>query len=182
MKILKLNKAGAPTNWISSQEACTLLAKEMVLWQMGCVANTLHGGTQRATGQRSFFDLPAIIAVEGAVHEKRVPQISNRILFARDQYTCMYCGNTFQECDLTCDHVIPTSRGGENGWTNCVTACRRCNHAKNDQTPEEWGHKLIAVPFAPVLFEYFYLSQRKVLPDQFEYLKGGFKNLKRDAA
>lgn len=182
MKILQLNKAGSPVDWITLQEAATLMAKEMVLWQLGAVANTLHGGTQRATGNRSFFDLPAIIATEGKVHDKQVPAMSNRVLFARDDHTCLYCGQQFRSDELTCDHVIPKSKGGSNSWTNCVTACKRCNHAKNNQTPEEWGTPLLAVPFTPVLFEYFYLSQRKVLPDQFDYLSKGFKNLKREAA
>lgn len=160
------------------------MAKDMVLWQMGASANTLHGGIQRATGNRSFFDLPSIIAVEGRVHDKHVPRISNRILFARDEHTCLYCGTQHKIAEnLTCDHVIPTSRGGSNEWTNCVTACKRCNHAKNDRTPEEWGQELLAVPFEPVLFEYFYLLQRNVLPDQYDYLKGGFKNItKKDIA
>ena len=37
--------------------------------------------------------------------------------------------------------------------------------------------KLLAVPFAPNLFEWFYLSNRKVLIDQMDYLKTRFTNV-----
>ncbi|AET72509.1 HNH endonuclease [Synechococcus phage S-CBP42] len=46
---------------------------------------------------------------------------------ARDGYQCVYCGSTD---NLTIDHIRPRSKGGPTTDTNCVTACRSCNHAK----------------------------------------------------
>jgi hypothetical protein len=57
-------------------------------------------------------------------------------VFARDDYTCQYCGA--RGVSLHCDHVIPVSRGGPNDLDNLVTACKRCNQAKYNRTPEEW--------------------------------------------
>ena len=49
---------------------------------------------------------------------------------------CAYCGRPpIDEKSLTIDHVRPRSRGGENTTSNCIPACKRCNHAKGS---EEW--------------------------------------------
>lgn len=58
-------------------------------------------------------------------------------VFARDDYTCRYCG--VRGTQLECDHVMPVSRGGSNGLDNLVTACIGCNRSKRDKTPEEWA-------------------------------------------
>lgn len=176
-QILKLNKAGQPVAWVDYESAATTLSKGLVLWTMGNAESVLRGGIQRATGERSAISIPPIIAVQGRVKEKAVPRISNRLLFARDQMTCLYCGQQFISRELSRDHVIPSSHNGADCWENCVTACRRCNHHKADRTPEQAGMELLAVPFAPTLNEYFYLSNKNVLADQMEYLKGGFKNV-----
>jgi len=175
-KILKLNKAGSPQAWINSEQAALVAAKGLVLWTMGDRATVLHGG-YRHDGARSCIEVPAIIAVDGRVKEKSVPKITNALLFSRDSYLCLYCGKSFARCDLSRDHVIPRSRGGADIWQNCVTACKRCNHHKNDRTPEEANMKLLAVPFEPNLYEWFYLANRTVLTDQMEYLKVRFKNV-----
>lgn len=57
-------------------------------------------------------------------------------IFARDDYTCGYCGQRGGK--LECDHVIPVSRGGANDHDNLITACFRCNRSKGAKTPEEW--------------------------------------------
>lgn len=176
-QILKLNKAGQPVAWLDYESAAITMSKGLVLWSMGDVESVLRGGIQRATGERSVLTIPSIIAVQGRVKEKAVPRISNRLLFARDQMMCLYCGNDFMARDLSRDHVIPRSHNGFDCWENCVTSCRRCNHHKADRTPEQAGMELLAVPYAPTLHEYFVLSNRNVLADQMAYLKSGFKNL-----
>jgi hypothetical protein len=57
-------------------------------------------------------------------------------VFARDDYTCHYCGR--RGLRLECDHVIPVSRGGSNEDDNLVASCFRCNRAKHDKTADEW--------------------------------------------
>lgn len=48
---------------------------------------------------------------------------------------------------LTLDHIIPRSRGGEETWENLVTACVRCN-VKN-RTPREANMSLQCTPRRP---------------------------------
>jgi len=175
-KILKLNKAGSPQAWINSEDAAVAYAKDLVLWSMGDRASVLRGGYQN-NGDRSRLELPSIIAVRGRVKEKSVPSLTNALLFERDEYICLYCGKRFMRNQLSRDHVFPQSRGGLDTWENCVTACKRCNHYKDDRTPEEANMELLAVPFRPNLHEWFYLSNRRLLSDQMEFLQARFKNV-----
>ena len=65
------------------------------------------------------------------------------------------------------------SRGGENTWMNCVTACIKCNTQKGARTPKEFGHELLYVPYEPNHYENMILQNRNILADQMEYLMGG---------
>ena len=47
--------------------------------------------------------------------------------------TCVYCGGTYELNELTLDHVIPRSFGGEDLSSNLVPACRKCNQEKGSQ-------------------------------------------------
>lgn len=173
-KILRLNKAGTPIAWLNWQESATLMVREQVIWTLGDVVLTVHGGTNKQ-GKRSKLEVPSIIACDGKVESRAfAPALTNSLLFARDQMVCMYCGVSHGNKDLSRDHVIPTSRGGKDSWTNCVTACKRCNNRKANKTPEQAGMELLAVPFVPNRYEYFYLSNRDVLSDQMEFLKVRF--------
>lgn len=175
-KVLRLNKAGTPTAWLSWQETATLLVKEQVIWSIGGTVHTIRGGYNRR-GERSRLELPSIVACDGRVDASAfTPALTNALLFARDQQVCLYCGNRFALRELSRDHVVPTSRGGTDGWTNCVTACRRCNNRKGNLTPEQAGMQLLAVPFAPNRYEYFFLSNRDVLADQMEFLRARFSS------
>jgi len=174
VKVLRLNKAGTPIAWLNWQETATLVAKDLVIWSMGETIYTIYGGVNN-DGNRSCLELPSIVACDGKIEEKAfVPGLTNSLLFARDQFVCMYCGHNFQTSELSRDHVIPTSRGGKDRWTNCVTACRRCNNRKGNKTLDEANMELLAVPFVPNRHEYFFLSNHNVLADQMEFLKTRF--------
>ena len=115
-----------------------------------------------------------IIAVKGeAAASKRAnksPSLTNQALFRRDGHLCAYCGKIFSDLRLTRDHVIPTSRGGVDKWTNVVTACEDCNHRKDDRLLDECGMELLYVPYAPNRAEALILENRNVLACQMEYL------------
>ena len=173
-KILRLNKAGTPIDWITREEAATLVVKEQVVWALGEDAFEIRGGINRL-GQRSVLKLPSILASDGSVKlSDFVPPLVNAYLFRRDQYLCMYCGGEFRADYLSRDHILPVSRNGTDSWTNVVTACKRCNHRKANRTPEEAGMELLAVPFVPNRYEFFYLANKNILADQMEFLKTQF--------
>jgi 5-methylcytosine-specific restriction endonuclease McrA len=101
-------------------------------------------------------------------------QVTNTFLFARDRYRCQYCGRHrralgYRE-SLTRDHIIPLSRGGDNRWTNVVTACSRCNLRKGNGTPSESGMRLRCKPEEPSDVELIW-AVRRVTPIQARYIR-----------
>lgn len=72
--------------------------------------------------------------------------LSRKNILRRDNHKCQYCGSSI---NLTIDHIIPKSRGGDDSWENLVTACVRCNNKKGDRTPEEANMKLRTIPKKP---------------------------------
>lgn len=174
-RILKLDVSGQPDKWISYQDAICYHAKGMVVWQLGEGDVRFRGGVNRVTGQQSHIDTLPIIAVRGesgaARRAKKVPSLTNRELFRRDCHICAYCGKKFGDIDLSRDHIIPTSRGGEDKWTNVVSACNSCNHRKDDNLLHECGMELLYVPYTPNMAESLILDNRNVLACQMEYLK-----------
>ncbi len=175
-KVLRLNKAGMPVDWLTRQETATLVVKGQVIWSLGDVFLEIKGGINRA-GQRSALSLPSIVACTGRIKaDSFTPTLTNRLLFRRDQHTCLYCGQQFPEDCLSRDHVTPVSRNGKDCWSNVVTACKRCNHRKADRTPEEAGMPLLAVPFKPNRYEFFYFANKNILADQMEFLRVQFSS------
>lgn len=175
--ILKLDVAGNPRAWITYERAAYYYAKDLVAWTMSNDGYRIHGGTSRLTGTQSFMDLNTIIAVRSEKGDKIGERmrskvtLTNKTLFRRDQHICAYCGGEFDAYHLTRDHVIPSSRGGKDVWTNVVTSCGGCNRMKDARTPEEAGMKLLYVPYEPNKAEYLILMNRRVLADQMEFLK-----------
>jgi len=74
---------------------------------------------------------------------------SRRNIFKRDHFTCQYCGRQPAAEELTLDHVIPRSQGGESRWDNCVLACLECNKRKADRTPQQARMRLKHQPVRP---------------------------------
>jgi len=97
------------------------------------------------------FRLPAVIRLHRFI-QKRTPfvKFSRQNLYVRDRRTCQYCGTPFECKDLTYDHVVPRSRGGQTEWNNVVTCCTACNLKKGGRTPEEAGMSLIRRPKTPI--------------------------------
>lgn len=74
---------------------------------------------------------------------KRLGARLARALDERDGGACVYCGRTAEEsgAHLQLDHLTPRSAGGEDAPENLVTACRRCNSARQDLSLAEWAKK-----------------------------------------
>jgi hypothetical protein len=175
-KILIADSAGNPKDWVSLDYASHYLASDKVVWQAGSVVKTYRGGINHTTGKRSTLDIHSILGISGKLlgekfFTRTTVYTDREILYARDRYLCAYCAEEFHAFKLTIDHVHPQSRGGKNVWTNCVTACKVCNHKKADRTPEEANMKLMYVPYAPNLFEKMILTNRNILADQMDFLK-----------
>jgi len=80
---------------------------------------------------------------------KQQVKFNRRNLFARDASTCQYCGKRFSSSQLSLDHIVPRSRGGQLTWENVVCACVKCNVRKGGRTPSEAHMRLIRKPVKP---------------------------------
>lgn len=170
--VLTLNERGIPHQWSTWQDAVCHKAKGNVVWEMGKLDWTKYGGQNRLTGMQSKITISSIMAVRGTHHSKRtIPTLTNTNLFGRDRHTCAYCGRSQKEAQLTNDHIVPRSRGGEHSWMNCVTACRRCNTHKDNRLLDECELELLYVPYVPSREEALILKNRHILADQLEFLK-----------
>lgn len=182
VRILRINTAGVPVDWLTWQEAVCLHARELVSWTYGEEVMEVHGGHSRLTGEQTLLTLNSIIACKGRVYDKTrtEPPLTNRALFRRDQNVCLYCGNEFQEKDLSRDHVVPVSKGGEDTWTNVVTACKRCNARKGNLHLQDCSMDLLALPYRPNHAEYLALSHSgRILGDQMAFLSRQFSSNSR---
>ena len=174
VRILRINTAGIPVEWLSWQQAVCLHARELVSWTYGEDVMSVHGGHSRMTGEQTVVTLNSILACRGKVFSDsgKQPPLTNRALFRRDQNVCLYCGNRFEESALSRDHVTPISRGGLDNWTNVVTSCKRCNARKGNMWLEEWRMVLLARPYQPNHAEYLALSHSgRILGDQMALLR-----------
>jgi hypothetical protein len=178
--ILQLDQAGNPSAWLNHRQAISLMASERVIANLGEHEFCFLGGYNRISGIRSQVTVGSILLTNERVMPKRLaknysPPYSNRLLFQRDHYTCLYCGEHYSPHKLTRDHIIPRSRGGDDGFANSATACKACNHAKGNRTPEEWGHLLLEVPYVPNYAEFLYLTNpHRIIEDQLAFLQERF--------
>ena len=101
-------------------------------------AEMLETGDWQLHAERFAMPRPMVIRLTTYV---RVPReahrrkITRRAVFARDRWTCQYCGA--ERASLTVDHVIPRSKGGPTDWDNVVTCCAPCNRRKGDRLPRQ---------------------------------------------
>ena len=58
-------------------------------------------------------------------------------VFARDNFTCRYCGQQPPDVMLVVDHVIPVAQGGTNDEPNLITSCESCNQGKAAKTIDQ---------------------------------------------
>ena len=64
------------------------------------------------------LNVPSIIMLSNYHHLKKEVKFSRSNVFSRDNYVCQYCEKKFPKNDLTLDHVIPISKGGDTSWEN----------------------------------------------------------------
>jgi 5-methylcytosine-specific restriction endonuclease McrA len=161
---------------VTTDEAITYHAKELVAWTLGDVVARYRGGIQN-DGTESYLETPSIIAVRGHGFDFRKHNkvaLTNRTLFARDRHVCAYCGGHFaNHATLSRDHILPKFLGGHDEWMNVVTSCKICNQKKGCKTLKEARMELIYVPYEPNHFENLILQNRNILADQMEYLLTG---------
>ena len=125
-----LNASYEPINVCTVRRAAVLVLKDR--------AEILETGEWALRGESFTLPRPIVIRLKTYV---RIPRdahrrkITRRAVFARDRWTCQYCGR--EQGNLTVDHVIPRSKGGGSDWENIVASCAPCNRRKGDRLPHQ---------------------------------------------
>jgi len=95
---------------------------------------------------------PAVIARTDTKSIEEGVKLKNESLFYRDHGRCAYCERAITMSEMTCDHVIPKSRGGQYEWTNIVSSCPSCNSLKGDSDPVgRWRPR--SAPIKPTYYQ-----------------------------
>jgi 5-methylcytosine-specific restriction endonuclease McrA len=129
-RTLLLNTTFEPLAIVSWKKAVTLMFLEKV--------EVIKEYDREIKSVTRGIRLPAVVKLRRFVRNNHINiRFSRRNIFLRDDHTCQYCGERFEPRLLTCDHIIPKSRGGITEWTNIVTSCIYCNLKKADKLPEE---------------------------------------------
>ena len=137
--VLVLNSSYEPINVCAARRALVLVLK-------GVAAAEEHANSHVHSARQSVR-VPSVIRL---LEYRRIPHqtraLSRKNILLRDHSTCQYCGRQHTPAELTLDHVLPRSRGGESSWDNLVACCKKCNHKKGNRTPEESGMHLLRRP------------------------------------
>ena len=138
-RALVLNASHQPLAVVAARRAVILVLKEK--------AEVLVSNGQVFRSEHLHVDAPSVLRLRTFVkipHRSHAP-LTRRAVFARDEWTCQYCGAAAENLD----HVVPRSRGGAHAWDNVVAACRRCNSRKENRMIAEVGLRLARRPVAP---------------------------------
>lgn len=138
--VLVLNQNYEPLNVCNAKRAIVLLQRGK--------AEVIEDSERLLRSVAHAFRVPSVIRMVYFIRRPRpAARLSRREVFARDGFTCQYCGTRTH--DLTLDHVVPRHRGGPHTWDNLVSACKRCNHRKAGRTPAEARMQLQRKPRRP---------------------------------
>jgi 5-methylcytosine-specific restriction endonuclease McrA len=159
MKVLVLNMDYSPINITTLQKGFKLVFK-------GKAEVVTHESEKPIITDKKMYIRPTVIRLlRYIVLPFKKVHLSRQNVFKRDDNKCVYCGSGV---DLTIDHVVPRSKGGDNTWENLVTCCGSCNVKKCskdvDEFLEEYGLKMRHKPFRPT-YLYFVEKINKVNDD-----------------
>ena len=141
-RTLLLTQGYEPIQIISWQRAITLVALDKV--------EVVEQYDAEVRAVSLVVKVPAVVRLLKPFRRHAKPVKFSRVnIYARDGYTCQYCGTKLGVAELTYDHVVPRSQGGRTEWTNIVTACHDCNRKKGGRTPRQAGMHLLSPPVQP---------------------------------
>jgi 5-methylcytosine-specific restriction endonuclease McrA len=132
-RVLLLNQTSEPLGTVSVARAVIMVFKNSVSVEE-------FDGDRVLRSARAEFPVPSVIRRRIYINIRRRREASSmkRLrIYMRDKFRCQYCGDKKPAGQLTLDHILPRSRGGDNSPVNVVTACVACNNRKADRTPAE---------------------------------------------
>ena len=132
-RVLLLNQTYEPLGTVSVARAIIMTLKNSVFVEE-------YDGVRVLRSAHDEFPVPSVIRRRTYINVRRRREQSSmkRLrIYMRDKFRCQYCGDKKGVSELTLDHILPRSRGGDNSPVNIVTACVACNNRKANRTPDE---------------------------------------------
>ncbi len=160
--MLVLNATYEPVNVCTVRRAIVLLLKEKAE-VIERAERELHSATKTIV-RPVVIRLISYVRIPRDTHRRK---ITRRAVFARDDWTCQYCGARSQ---LTVDHVVPRSKGGGSTWDNIVASCAPCNRRKGDALPRQAGMQLSRPPRTPSPHVFIQVASPTIPPAWRQYL------------
>jgi len=165
MPVLVLNSSLQPLSVIPERRLIVLLSKQKVTFIDDNVRQVIE---ESINARRLELERPVIVQLLANIRIPRVAlQPTRANILLRDDETCQYCGKRSR--DLTLDHIIPRSRGGQSTWENLVASCKSCNGKKGNRLLKEVTMHLLRQP-RPLSQEYagFFLLRYPKLREAYE--------------
>ena len=105
----------------------------------------------RCVSSPSFeMQLPSVVSLKEYIQPQRHPAFTRFNVFLRDRFACQYCGSGR---DLTFDHLVPRSKGGQTTWENIITACSPCNLRKGGRMLRDTDMHPRQKPYVPTVYD-----------------------------
>jgi len=151
--ILVLNKGWTPIDSTTVREALGNVMSERALFvdPVSYTSHNIMSWMEQAIPEGESF-------IQASSSRVRVPEIMllseysrvpvrkvvfcRRNLWRRDHRRCQYCGAEPPMDEITIDHIVPRSKGGQSVFKNCVLACIACNLKKGNKMLDQTGMRL----------------------------------------
>jgi len=143
-RVLLLNASYEALRTISTPRAVRLVLK-------GAVDVVEVDGDRVLRTSSMAYAAPSVVRLRSYVDDhgyRRRSACQRRRIIARDGHRCGYCNKKGTDFELTVDHIVPESRGGQYVPENLVAACFSCNQRKGSRTPDEARMPLLRNPSA----------------------------------
>lgn len=170
--ILVLNQSYMPIGKTTWDRAIILLILSK--------ATSIKDSDKEIRSQFISLKIPEIIVLKDVAYYKhKTPPPTKKNVFARDNYTCLRCGEKRRE-KLSLEHLIPRSRFKEiskernleynlASWPNVCCLCKDCNSWKDNRLPEEIGWDIkVSEPASDVLIDWNLLFDIGVIKSEVE--------------
>lgn len=88
------------------------------------------------------YDTEDNIGFKAKIKRKSYSDEKRKIIYNKSGGRCELCGQQLLFEDMTLDHIVPLSMGGEDSMKNLQAACFDCNKLKGNILPSEFMERI----------------------------------------
>ena len=88
--------------------------------------------------RKNFKNLNNFVVIGLRYYGKNVNRRTNgyakNYIKVHDNEKCLYCNKRLTNKNVTVDHIVPISKGGNNTQVNMIVCCKKCNNERGDMS------------------------------------------------